>query len=204
MMTMHKLISATAVLCGIFSFAGPSSVAAKDALDDKALQRRRDLREQGPMSNDDAAFLRKLLSKKTVRLSRKDTVGASDIANNPFAKAIRNKGRMNGRKLLGNRDGIFDSDTESRIGSSLSFGGKQNPEPEETPEAQAVPVADTTRSGHKSDYWSPTTTEAETSEFVGTSTTGTATEHHDNTQRGGTRQDHYKRGGRKSNGGYDE
>lgn len=169
-------------------------VTAKDVADEKALQRRRDLKERGPMSQEDANFLRKLMSKNTVKLSRKDNPEvSSNIGNNPFLKAIRGNNRKNrGRDLIGNRNGIFQGATEPKIGTGVGLGNKQDAEPSDT-------TTDTARSGHEPDFPPPpTTNETETEEIseifeTSTSATGATTEYHEHTERGG-----------KKDGGYDE
>jgi hypothetical protein len=210
MMTIHKFLSTTVVICGILSVTGPSAVAAKDVADEKALQRRRDLKERGPMSKEDADFLRKLMSKNTVRLGRKDNAEAfSNIGNNPFMKAVRGNNRKNrGRHLLGNRNGILQGDIEPKIGAGDGFGNKQDAEPADTTTTTTT-TTNTTRSGHEPDVPPPTKSETETDEIseifeASTSTKGTRTQHHDKTERGGNNDNRSKKDSKKSNGGYDE
>ena len=208
-MTIHKFLSTTVVICGILSVTGPSTVAAKDAVDEKAAQRRRDLKEQGPMSKEDADFLRKLMSKNTVKLGRKDNPEASsnDIGNNPFLKAIRGSGnnrKNRGRGLLGNRNGIFEGATEPKIGSGVGLGNKQDAIPTDN----NTTTVDTTRFGHEPDVPPPATNETEADEVselfeTSTSNTGTTTEYQEKTERGG-KKDSRSRGSKKSNDGYDE
>ena len=119
-MTFAKLLPLVAVAVGVF---GGSATADKmDAVRERLSQRRRDLQQQGPISKEEAEYMKMLINKRALRIANtpEDRKAATDalLANNPFAKAL-NKGRKP-RNAKPNRGGSRRTTNERGASSTAT------------------------------------------------------------------------------------
>ena len=128
-MTMNKFLSHTSLL--LFGLL-VSTVTADDVENviDKLSQRRRDLEERGPMSSNDAKFMRKLITDKTLSIVDDfSSLKGEPVAqsNNPFAKALL-KEQYSDRRLSrgGRRAQPRGTSSQRGLGAKKEGGGGSN------------------------------------------------------------------------------
>jgi uncharacterized membrane-anchored protein YhcB (DUF1043 family) len=96
-MTIKILLPFVAITVGVFGAEVQSAISNKmDEVREQLGQRRRELQQQGPLSKEEAEYLKTLINKRVLRITKanEDRRFATDAitASNPFEKAI-NKGR---------------------------------------------------------------------------------------------------------------
>jgi hypothetical protein len=132
-MTIKKLLPIVAIALGVFSVV--VQCATVDEVRERLDQRRRDLQTQGPMSKEEATYMKILINKRALRItsSHEDRRFATDAlrTSNPFAKVL-DKGRkpLNERpnRAGGRRTserGASSTPTERDLGETYRKGSKK-------------------------------------------------------------------------------
>jgi hypothetical protein len=139
MMTIMKLfpfLAIAVVVVGADSRQGHTD--KMEAVKERLTQRRRDLQQQGPLSKEEADYMKKLISKRALRVANtpEDLKAVNDalFATNPFAKALNKRGGKprNGRPDRGggrrtNERGASSSNLRDRdLGETTRRGSKKS------------------------------------------------------------------------------
>lgn len=135
-MTIKTFLPLVAIAVGVFLAVMQCATADKlEEVRERLGQRRLDLQEQGPMSKEEAAYMKMLIDKRALRITNSDDDRrfATDAltTSNPFAKVL-NKGRKprnerpirtGGRRTNGR--GASSTPTDRNLGETYRKGSKK-------------------------------------------------------------------------------